>query len=395
MSTCEQLAETATTGVAPALHAVDCLANETASFAFGRLFGGSGALLMPALTILLTLYIGFFAISLLTGRSRLGVADLTPRMMTLGLVLTFVTSWVAYQSVVWNLAVGAPDQLAGILMGTPGSATELFGNQMDAAFAAIAHTGETAAANSQAATQQAGTFTPANLMWLAAVMLLLGTVGILVTARIALAVLLMVGPVFVIMALFNGSRGLFAGWLRGVVLTAVTPLFVVLGGSFMLHLLAPVVARLYDEGGINSSAVLALFLIAAVHLALMGMVMTVLGATVSGWSVFGLVQKNDRAGSHRTDFIRTGVAPVAPPAAAVATTRRLVAASPALATVVAAPEPAVANTGEIETRRTADFTRVTQAPSVHMSVRGPIRHRASGIGSNFRRASAPTLEIIR
>ena len=32
-------------------------------------------------------------------------------MMTLGLVLTFTTSWVAYQGVVWNLAVGAPDQL--------------------------------------------------------------------------------------------------------------------------------------------------------------------------------------------------------------------------------------------------------------------------------------------
>jgi type IV secretion system protein VirB6 len=36
--------------------------------AFRRLFGGEGAL-TPALTILLTLYIAFFAVSLLTGRS--------------------------------------------------------------------------------------------------------------------------------------------------------------------------------------------------------------------------------------------------------------------------------------------------------------------------------------
>ena len=67
-------------------------------------------------------------------------------------------------------------------------------------------------------------------MWLSALLLLLGTVGVLVTARIALAVLLAVGPVFVVLALFPGTRGLFAGWLRGVVLTAVTPLFAVLGG---------------------------------------------------------------------------------------------------------------------------------------------------------------------
>ena len=110
MSACTQLAEGAAAGVAPALRAVDCLANETTAAAFGRLFGGGGAL-VPALTILLTLYIGFFAVSLLTGRSRLGISALTPRMMTLGLVLTFATSWAAYQGVVWNLAVGGPGEL--------------------------------------------------------------------------------------------------------------------------------------------------------------------------------------------------------------------------------------------------------------------------------------------
>ena len=100
MSVCEDMAANASAGVAPALRAVDCLANETAASAFGRLFGsvsgGSGGAMLPALTILLTLYIAFFAISLLTGRSRIGISALTPRMMTLGLVLTFATSWAAW-----------------------------------------------------------------------------------------------------------------------------------------------------------------------------------------------------------------------------------------------------------------------------------------------------------
>lgn len=43
MSTaCEQLTEVASAGVAPALRAVDCVANEMASAAFGRLFGAEG-----------------------------------------------------------------------------------------------------------------------------------------------------------------------------------------------------------------------------------------------------------------------------------------------------------------------------------------------------------------
>ncbi|MAC58144.1 MAG: type VI secretion protein, partial [Novosphingobium sp.] len=105
---CDQLTEVASAGVAPALRAVDCVANEMAASAFGRLFGAGGAM-APVLTILLTLYIAFFAYSLLTGRSALGVSALTPRMLRVGVVLTFATSWIAYQSVVWNLALGGPD----------------------------------------------------------------------------------------------------------------------------------------------------------------------------------------------------------------------------------------------------------------------------------------------
>src|SRR5690606_33490356 len=108
---------------AAALRAVDCLAGETVAAAFARLFGssaGAGGALLPALTIALTLYIAIFAVGLLTGRSRLGIAALTPRALTLGLVLTFATSWVAYSQVVWNLATGAPDEIASVLTGAKG-----------------------------------------------------------------------------------------------------------------------------------------------------------------------------------------------------------------------------------------------------------------------------------
>jgi type IV secretion system protein VirB6 len=213
--------------------------------------------------------------------------------------------------VVWNLAVGAPDQVAGILMGAKGSATQLFGDRIDIIFAAIAEAGQNVGGGAQGAAQQTaaqvaqGTFTPANLMWLAA-LLLLGTVGVLVTARIALAVLLALGPIFVIFGLFSGTRGLTAGWLRGVVLTAVTPLFVVVGGGMMLELLIPVVANLRGETGINGRAALALFTIAAVHVSLMAMVLKVGGTVVSGWQVFGLGKGEDAD--------RAAALPEAPPA---------------------------------------------------------------------------------
>src|SRR5690606_31826900 len=149
LAACQQVMEGVGNGVAASLRAVDCAASATAQAAFGRLFGTDGALL-PALTILLTLYIAFFAFSLITGRSRLGVSALTPRMITLGLVLTFATSWIAYQNVVWNLAIGAPDQLAGILTGVKGSATQAFADKIDIVFNALVGATGSAADNATA-----------------------------------------------------------------------------------------------------------------------------------------------------------------------------------------------------------------------------------------------------
>src|SRR3954468_1933211 len=136
MNQCAPFGAEGPAGVADALSKVDCMANDATAVSFGRLFGAHGSF-VTALTIILTLYIALFAFNLLTGRSALRISVLTPRMMTLGLVLTFATSWVAYQSVVWNLATGAPDEIASVLIGSRGSATSLFAQQLDGFFDAI------------------------------------------------------------------------------------------------------------------------------------------------------------------------------------------------------------------------------------------------------------------
>jgi type IV secretion system protein VirB6 len=398
VSDCATLIEYASAGVAPALRAVDCLADQTTASAFGRLFGSDGALL-PALTVLLTLYVAFFAFSLMTGRSRIGLSALTPRMLTLGLVLTLATSWVAYQSVVWNLAIGAPDQIASVLMGTKGSATQVFADRIDLIFTVIAEAGQAAAGGAEGAAQQAaqGTFSPTSLMWLAAILLLLGTVGVLVTARIALAVLLALGPVFVIFAIFSGTRGLTAGWLRGVVLTAATPLFVVLGGGIMLELMVPVVANLQGQNGIDARAALALFTIGAVHVALMAMVLKVGGSLVAGWQVFGLARR-DRDGD--SPSIQAGGPPARPiesqavvPAQAQAPSRRMPAA--AFAATAAAPE--LVHGAPAAPVRLANGSRtvITQQSGPGPALPPRQGSRARGIGSRFRSPTPKLREITR
>jgi type IV secretion system protein VirB6 len=388
MSACEALSAEASAGVAPALRAVDCLVGETVASAFARLDG-----LLPALTIGLTLYIAFFAIGLLTGRSRIGISALTPRMIALGFVLTFATSWVAYSQVVWNLAIGGPDEIASVLTGTQGSATQIFGDRVDMVFGAIAEAAEAgkpaapAAAvqqGAQAAGQAAsGNFTPANVMWLGALLLLLGTVGVLLTARIAMAVLLAVGPIFIVLALFNGTRGLFVGWLRGLTLTAVTPLFVVVGGGVVLELLVPVVASLNGVEGVNGRAALALFVIACVHVALMAMMLKVAGTMVSAWQVFGLAggdSDRESAPAAPASALAPAMAPLMPSPAAMASGGRTALVSPTNVEVVAAGS-GPSGGGATSTSRTA-ITQVSGGSSAAGLPPLP-RSRARGIGSRF------------
>lgn len=377
---CDMASQAMGTGVAAALTAVDCIASGVSEQAFNRLFGTEGQLAF-ALTVLLGLYVAGFGISLMLGRANLGVRALLPKMMTLGLVLTFATSFVAFSTVFYNIFIGGPDQIAGILTGTRGeSATSVFAQKLDVVFQAIQQ--------ASGDTKDISAFSPSGMMWIGAMLLLLGTVGLLVTARIALALLLALGPIFVVLALFEGTRGLFTGWLKGLTMMALTPLFAVLGGSIMLEMAVPVLAALVAvPGQIDQQAAMAFFLIGAVHMALMLLALKVASTMVAGWQVFGLVPSKERGRS--SDGPRpvpvpqpVGTAPrntnVAPASAALAGRRAEVGALP---TVMAANDTGPAGTVSRETRVYTSSSGGGQVPPP-----GSATSRTRGIGNRFRSA---------
>lgn len=402
---CANVTEGVGTGVAAALTAVDCEASQLTAQTFNRLFASGGEMGL-ILTSLLTLYVAFFAISLMIGRSNLSVRALIPKMMTLGLVLTFATSFAAYQSFFWNIFIGGPDWLAGALTGTGtgsganASATLVFAQKLDIVFLAIQ-----TVSNGQT---QVDAFSPAGMMWMGALLLLLGTVGILVTARIGLALLLAIGPIFVVLALFNGTRGLFTGWLKGLVMLAVTPVLAVLGGSIMLELAVPVLSSLtLQQTEIDPQAAMAFFLIGAVHCALMLMTFIVSAKMVAGWQVFGFAREDVEARTSENSLagrapMQSNAGQIAPQNAAYLSTAQAAAgASPQLGQqmggrridISAIPTSAAANDSDVGvggagTRQTKVYatTSVTSSMAGDGAL-GSGASRTRGIGNRFRPAS--------
>ena len=380
-TSCDLVAEEMGTGVAAALTAVDCIASQVSEEAFNRLFGSDGQFSL-ALTILLTLYVAFFGISLMLGRSNLSVRAVIPKMMTIGLVLTFATSFAAFQAFFYSFVVGGPNYIAGILTDTGGAdATATFATKLDIVFLAVqqASTGQ----------QDINAFSPPGMMWLGAMLLLLGTVGLLVTARIGLALLLAVGPIFVVLALFNGTRGLFVGWLKGLVMLALAPLFAVVGGSIMLEIAVPILAALVAvPGQIDQQAAMAFFLVGAVHMALMFMVLKVATNMVAGWQVFGFAVPDkavDPASEPRraasqpatAEIAANRAAPSVPAGSALAAQRRV---------DVMRPGTIAANDTGVSPAMTIRETKV-YATSSATGQAGPPSQAASrtrGIGNRFR-----------
>ena len=225
-------------------------------------------------------------------------------------------------------------------------------------------------------------FSPPGLLWLGGTLFLLGTAGLLATTRIALAVLLAIGPVFFVFALFPGTRGLFAGWLKGVVMLAIAPLFAVLGGSLMLEISVPVLSALVAvPGQIDPQAAMAFFMIAAVYTALMVMTLKIAGTMVSGWSVFGLA---GRSGSDRSEPTAAAMRPVAAysaqAAGAAVDQARKPSPSPTREIRLTSPASIAANdVGPASQRREVRAVGATGQPVTSNSI-----SRVLGVGSRFR-----------
>ncbi|MEM7690316.1 MAG: type IV secretion system protein [Pseudomonadota bacterium] len=377
-TSCDLAAQEVGAGVTAALTAVDCIASEVSEQAFMRLSEGPMGTILP---ILLTFFVAFFGISLMLGRSNLSIKALAPRIVTIGLVVTFATSFAAFSAVFYNLFVFTPDWLAGVLTSSQGSATVTFAQKLDVVFIAVQE--------ASIGQSDINVFSPPGMMWLGALLLLLGTVGLLVTARIGLALLLAVGPIFVVMALFTQTRGLFTGWLKGLLMLSLTPFFAVVGGSIMLEMAVPILAALVaTPGEINQQAAMAFFVVGFVHCMLMLMALITSAVMVSKWQVFGLTQSSqDRASGADAPLVAQPIAhnpsvasraaQVTPPAPAAAARRTDVAPAAAMA----ANDTGPASTSVRETRVYASTSRGgATAPT------GPAASRTRGIGNRFKSA---------
>jgi type IV secretion system protein VirB6 len=292
------------------LASADCMITTHSAQGYAALLAPTGTF-VTALTIGLTIYVAAIGYRLILGLSGLTLAETVPHFIKLGVVLALATSWASYQTVVFNLLFHGPQELADAIVrqaaGTRAAGQgdvlmalqSVFDRLTDAANDAWAQVVPTdiaampvTPAPVDAAVVPAAPALPfafgapqfiAGLLWLSALVMMAASVGVLLVARIVLALLLLFGPVFVCFALFQATRGVFEGWLRVTVKFALVPLFATPLIAVAVVLLASISAGLGDAPieSVRDSPVFLILLVVMVFAAVMTQAAR-LGGSIAG-----------------------------------------------------------------------------------------------------------------
>ncbi|WP_133366467.1 type IV secretion system protein [Qipengyuania sediminis] len=207
-----------------------------------------GALATTLMAGLLTLFVALFGIRLLFGPTP-GARDVVLKVLRIGIVLTLAFSWPAFRALIHDVVISGPGEIAAQIT-TPVRGEDGMGflAQLQAADNAIlrlteAGTGrqtgafidrEAAGGTFRGTALQDETgFGNARLIWLA------GLIGAFALLRLVAGLLLALGPLAAGLLLFEPTRGLFSGWLRGLVLALIGTIGVTLVLAVELGVLLP------------------------------------------------------------------------------------------------------------------------------------------------------------
>lgn len=251
---------------------IDCQAQIIGSYGYLAI-GEPGSLAATLVTGLLTLFIAFFGIRLLFGPPP-GARDLVFDVLKIGIVLTLAFSWPAFRTVIYDVTLKGPAEIASVIQEGSGQASASgFADRLQRADNNVVRLTKLGAGRNTGALidRQApggsfqGTALEDDTAYGAARLFYLSSViGILAVLRIAAGVLLAVTPIVAGLYFFTQTRGIFAGWLRGLVLTIAGSIGATITLSVQLAIIEPWLAdalRVRSLGYATPSAPTELFAI--------------------------------------------------------------------------------------------------------------------------------------
>jgi type IV secretion system protein VirB6 len=259
---------------------VSYIGNNTATLA---------AILEPAVVTLATIYVMLWGYLQLTGKLEEPVTAGLRRIVLLVIVLGGALDLWLYNTVIVDTFYNAPAALAGAIVGTTNPVATV-----DAIWENGGNVADLLWSKGGVFGGDFGFYLAGALVWLFMGLLCVYTMFLIALSSIASAVLLALGPLFIVMLLFDGTRRYFEAWIAQLAAYALITVLTVLVGALLLQLVSSYAQQTVARGSaIVTVDALNMVLVAMVVFLLMRQVMPIAAGLAGGLapSTFGAVSR--------------------------------------------------------------------------------------------------------
>lgn len=239
---------------------MESLISHVDSIILGFVQGSFGSLTATIQILWRLMFIVFIAVYgykvIISG--RFSASDLVWHCFKIILLLVIATEWDTFFLFVYNMATDLPADISGLLIAAAadnigsGANDESSANQ---ALSTFFDRGMTVSSKllEGAGWSDFGQYMYAGLVWFGTIGLTGYSTMLIVLSKLAVAILLAVGPVFILLLVFANTKSLFEGWLRTLLNYAIVPIFVYALLALILMLIEQPLTILEQNSDTNSN----------------------------------------------------------------------------------------------------------------------------------------------
>jgi type IV secretion system protein VirB6 len=237
------------------------------------------AALQPAIVTLGTLYVMFWGYMQLTGKIEEPFLTGLRRIMLLVIVLGGALQLWLYNAVIVDTFYNAPAQLAAVVAGAASPV-----NTLDVVWQAGGTVASQLWSRGGVFNGDFGFYIAGVLVWIVMGLVCCYAMFLIALSKIALAVLLALGPLFISFRLFEGTRRLFDAWLMQLANYGFITVLTVLVGALLLSLIQSYATQTAARGAALATVdALDMLLTAVIVLLVLRQIMPI-AASLSGGS---------------------------------------------------------------------------------------------------------------
>ncbi len=226
--------------------------------------------------LMLVAYFAVFGLAVLQGMVALSMKEIIRHVLKALIIFQLATNWGSFTTFFYNGFTSGPEKITQALIG---------GSKPTEQLEEVFTTGVEAA---RQINQKAGTLDIAQMFL--ALLVLLGTVlmtgvalFLLILSKMGLAILLSLAPIFMALALWKGTQGLFQGWINYLINYAMIPIITFALLALTLQLMKEPVSSIQQSGeNLTMATIIPYLLMGAISTMLFSQVLRIAAALGGG-----------------------------------------------------------------------------------------------------------------